>query len=117
MNNYRPRCRRTGQLTSAAADAVLLVDFRVKNISPVHKADGMRRANFSAGTTIVVIHVDHADIFPKLRLAYLSQLFIIKRDPGDRAGGTNFAAHVAFIVTITLLIIHLRLQNPRWTVI
>jgi len=117
MNNNRTRRRRAGQLTSATADAVLLVDLRIKNIFPVRKADGMRRTNFSAGTAIVLFHVDHAEIFPKFRLAYLSQLFISKRDSGDRAGGANTAAHVAFIVAITLLIIHLRLQNPSRTVI
>ena len=54
---------RAGELTRAAADAILLVDFRIENIFLVHKTDSMRRADFPAGAAIIIIDENNANIF------------------------------------------------------
>ena len=55
--------RRTGELTRAASDAVLLIDFRVQNVFLINKADGVRGADFAAGAAIPMIDKNNANIF------------------------------------------------------
>jgi len=103
--------RRTGQLAGAAADAVLPVDFRIQDGFLFGKADGVRRADFAASAAIPVIDVYDADILQQFGLADLREFLFGKPDRQNRAGGADPAADIAFIIAVTLLVVHFRLQR------
>jgi len=63
MDDDGPGCGRAGQLAGAAADAVLLVNFRIKDVFPVCKTDGVRGADFTARAAILMIDENNTNIF------------------------------------------------------
>ena len=100
-----------GQLTRAAADAVLPVDFRIENIFLVRETNRVRGADFAAGAAIIMIDIDNANIFQKLGFADLRELFLLQRKRRERAGRADPAAEAAFIITKAFFIIHFRLHQ------